>query len=130
MTPPKSEKTLQRTELRRLCGLVEILLGVLAVPLAMTGNTLKAIIDEMVQLSEENLVLRGTIKTMEQRIRIHESWIHSPGEATDVRSQSKTDQAGCKRTQGKGGAGATRSGATTVWAPACNARCIPPRPSS
>ena len=41
------------------------------------------IIDEMVQLNEENHVLRETIKKMEQRIRIHESWNHSPAEATE-----------------------------------------------
>ena len=83
MTPLKSEKTVLRTELRRVWGVVEILLEVLAGSVRMTGNTLKAIIDEMVQLSEENLALRGTIKKMEQRIRIHESWNHSPAEATE-----------------------------------------------
>ena len=83
MTPPKSEKTVLRAELRRVWRVVEILLGVLAGSIGMTGNTLKAIIDETVQLSEENLVLRGTIKKMEQRIRIHESWNHFPAEATE-----------------------------------------------
>ena len=83
MTPLKSEKTVLQAELRRVWSVVEILLGVLAGSIGMTGNTLKAIIDEMVQLSEENHVLRGTIKKMEQRIRIHESWNHSPAEATE-----------------------------------------------
>ena len=83
MTPPKSEKTVLQAELRRVWSTVEILLGALAGSIGMTGNTLKAIIDERVQLSEENIVLRGTIKKMEQRIRIHESWNHSPAEATE-----------------------------------------------
>ena len=83
MTPPKSEKTVLRTELRRVWSVVEILLGVLAGSVRMTGNVLKVIIDEMAQLSEENIVLRETTKTMEQRIRIHESWNHSPAEATE-----------------------------------------------
>ena len=83
MTPPKSEKTVLQAELRRVWGVVEILLGVLAGSIRMTGNALKVIIDEMVQLSEENIVLRGTIKKMEQRIRIHESWNNSPAEATE-----------------------------------------------
>ena len=130
MTPPKSEKTVLRTELRRVWGVVEILLGVLAGSVRMTGNVLKAIIDEMAQLSEENIVLRGTIKKMEQRIRIHESWNHSPAEATEYARNRRQFQEGCKRTQGKGGAGTTRSDATKGRAPAGNARCIPPRPSS
>ena len=81
MTPPKSEKTVLQAELRRVWGVVEILLGVLAGSVRMTGNVLKVIIDEMAQLSEENIVLREIIKKMEQRIRIHESWNHSPAEA-------------------------------------------------
>ena len=64
MTPPKSEKTVLQAELRRVWGVVEILLGVLAGSVRMTGNVLKVIIDEMAQLSEENIVLRGTIKKM------------------------------------------------------------------
>ena len=83
MTPPKSEKTVLRTELRHVWGVVEILLGALAGSVGMTRNALKVIIDEMAQLGEENLVLRGTIKKMEQRIRIHESWNHSHAEATE-----------------------------------------------
>ena len=83
MTPPKSEKTLLRAELRRVWGVAEILLGLLAGSVRITRNALKVIIDEMVQLNEENHVLRGTIKKMEQRIRIHESWNHSPAEATE-----------------------------------------------
>ena len=83
MTPPKSEKTVLQAELRRVWGVVEILLVVLAGSVRMTGNVLKVIIDEMAQLSEENIVLRETIKKMEQRIRIHESWNHSPAEATE-----------------------------------------------
>ena len=83
MTPPKSEKTVLQAELRRVWGAVEILLGVFAGSIGMTGNALKVIIDEMVQLSEENTVLRGIIKKMEQRIRIHENWNHSPAEATE-----------------------------------------------
>ena len=83
MTPPKSEKTVLQAELRRVWGVVEILLGVLAEYVRMTRNTLKVIIDEMAQLNEENIVLRETIKKMEQRIRIHESWNHSPAEATE-----------------------------------------------
>ena len=55
----------------------------LAGSIGMTGNALKVIIGEMAQLNEENIVLRGTIKKMEQRIRIHESWNHSPAEATE-----------------------------------------------
>ena len=89
MTPPKSEKTVLRAELhpvRRVWSVVEILLGVLAGSVRMTGNALKVIIDEMVQLNEENHVLRETIKKMEQRIRIHESWNHSPAEATEYSS--------------------------------------------
>ena len=83
MTPPKSEKTVLQAELRRVWGVVEILLGVLAGSVRMTGNILKVIIDEMAQLSEENIVLREIIKKMEQRIKIHESWNHSPAEATE-----------------------------------------------
>ena len=70
-------------QLRRVCGVVEILLGVLAGSIGMTGNVLKVIIDEMAQLSEENLVLGGTIKKLEQGIRIHEIWNHSSAEATE-----------------------------------------------
>ena len=77
MTPPKSEKTVLQAEQRRVWGVVEILLGVLAGSVRMTGNVLKVIIDEMAQLSEENIVLREIIKKMEQRIKIHESWNHS-----------------------------------------------------
>ena len=83
MTPPKSEKTVLQAELRRVWGVVEILLGVLAESIGVTGNMLKVIIDEMEQLSGENRALRKMIRQMEQRIRIHESWNHSPAEATE-----------------------------------------------
>ena len=83
MTPPKSEKTVLQAELRRVWGIVEILLGVLAESIGMTGSVLKVIIDEIEQLNVENRILRETIRKMEQRIRIHESWNHSPAEATE-----------------------------------------------
>ena len=101
----------------------------LAGSIGMTGNALKAIIDEMAQLNEENIVLRGTIKKMEQRIRIHESWNHSPAEATEYARNRRQFRKDAKEHKAKETQAPHDQVATKGGAPAGSVRCIPPRPS-
>ena len=110
-------------------GPCRVLLVVLAGSVRMTGNALKVIIDEMAQLNEENHVLRETIKKMEQRIRIHESWNHSPAEATEYAATEDSSGKGAKEHKVKGMQAPhdqMHEGRASAW----SARCIPPRPLS
>ena len=83
MTPPKSEKAVLQAEMRRVWGIVEILLRMLAESIGVTGNVLKVLTYEIEQLNVENHSLRETNRKMKQRIKIHESWNHSSAEATE-----------------------------------------------
>ena len=113
MVTPRSEATQLRAELRRLWGLVDILIKALTGTLGAAGKVATVLAEEAAQLKEENEAfreenrkleglkveneglkvenegLKADKKSLERRVKMHESWNHSSSEATGYAKDRK-----------------------------------------
>ncbi len=76
MTPPKSEKLILQAELRRAWGVVDCLIGVVAMCLGLVDS----LRDRLAQKTMENDDLKKEVASLKRMLSVHESWNHSSRE--------------------------------------------------
>ena len=77
-----SETAQLRTELRRLWGLVDVLIKALTGTLGAAGKVVDVLPEEVARLKEEVDALREENRNLECGVKMRERWNHAPSEAT------------------------------------------------
>ncbi len=105
--PPKSEKLILQTELRRAWGVADCLIGVVATCLGLVDS----LRGRLAQKTRENDDLKKEIVKLKRMLSVHESWNHSSREAVLFAKKRKEFQR--RAGAGTGGDGGEEDGSAS-----------------